>query len=175
LIGINYGAAKIRDLDEMNQAKKASPLALLAVTMAVPAAAQSAGQESPDPVTPYADIRYRLELVDQEGLPDDAAASTLRIRAGVKTAEWQGFSALVEGEAIAAIGARNYNDTVNGKVTYPVVADPTDLLERAPANPGLIEQQVGRIGDDRIGHLAIDRVVIVARADRRDRLAFDQG
>jgi hypothetical protein len=79
-------------------------------------------------ITPYADIRYRLEVVDQVGLPDDGTASTLRLRAGVKTAEWNGFSALVEGEAIAVIGEASYNDTVNGKTTYPVVADPSDVL-----------------------------------------------
>ncbi len=84
--------------------------------------------EAQRPVTPYADVRYRLELVDQDGLPSDAVASTLRVRAGIRTAEWQGLSALVEGEAIAALGARNYNDTVNGKTAYPVVADPIDVL-----------------------------------------------
>ncbi len=33
-----------------------------------------------------------------------------------------------QGEAIVAIGARRYNDTVNGKIAFPVVADPTDVL-----------------------------------------------
>jgi hypothetical protein len=112
----------------MSQAQYLSPLAVLALALAAPAAAQSAAPGSADPITPYADIRYRLELVDQDGMPEEAAASTLRIRAGVRTAEWQGFSALVEGEAILPIGKRNYNDTVNGKVAYPVVADPSDVL-----------------------------------------------
>ena len=85
-------------------------------------------ETAPQPITPYADIRDRLELVDQAGLPENAAASTLRLRAGVKTAEWNGFSALVEGEAIAVIGSASYNDTVNGKSAYPVVADPSDVL-----------------------------------------------
>jgi Alginate export len=101
-------------------------LAASAMGLAFATAAQAETQ--PDPITPYADIRYRLELVDQDGLLEDATASTLRLRAGVKTAEWQGFSALVEGEAIVAIGKRNYNDTVNGKLTYPIVADPTDVV-----------------------------------------------
>jgi len=80
------------------------------------------------PVTPYADLRYRLELVDQDGIDEQAAASTFRIRAGVKTSEWQGLSAVVEGEAIVPLGAVNYNDTVNGKSAYPIVADPSDAL-----------------------------------------------
>lgn len=99
----------------------------IALACLVPATIAHA-QEKPDALTPYADIRYRLELVDQTGLPEEAAASTLRIRTGIKTAEWQGFSALVESEAIVSIGQRNYNDTVNGKTAYPVIADPTDVL-----------------------------------------------
>ncbi len=79
-------------------------------------------------VTPYADIRYRLELVDQDGLAEHAVASTLRIRAGLKTAEWHSLSVVVEGEAIIALGATSYNDTVNGKTAYPVIADPSDVL-----------------------------------------------
>lgn len=91
-------------------------------------ATEALAHQAADPVTPYADIRYRLEIVDQAGLPRDATASTLRVRAGVRTAEWQGLSAVVEGEAIARIGAERYNDTINGKLTYPVVADPSDVL-----------------------------------------------
>ena len=79
-------------------------------------------------ITPYANIRYRLELVDQDGLAEDATASTVRVKAGLKTGEWHGFSALVEGEAIARIGPKDYNDTVNGRTAFPVVADPSDVL-----------------------------------------------
>jgi len=99
------------------------PLAILGL-------APAALAKSPETftITPYADLRYRLELVDQAGLPDDATASTLRIRAGAKSGEWQGLSALIEGEAVMAIGATRYNDTLNGKTTYPVVADPTGAV-----------------------------------------------
>lgn len=79
-------------------------------------------------MTPYADVRYRLELVDQDGLPENATASTLRIRAGLRTREWKGLSALVEGEAIVAVGAERYNDTINGRTQFPVVADPEAVL-----------------------------------------------
>lgn len=99
---------------------------LAALSCASPAFAQDAAQ--PDSITPFADIRYRLELVDQDGLGESATASTLRVRAGLKTIEWNGLSALVEGEAIARIGPRHYNDTVNGRTAYPVVADPSDVL-----------------------------------------------
>jgi hypothetical protein len=108
----------------MNQAYLAASMFALSLCAAPNAMAQQAAE----PVTPYVDIRYRLEVVDQAGLPEDATASTLRIRAGIRTAEWHGLSVVVEGEAIARIGAEHYNDTVNGKVTFPVVADPSDVL-----------------------------------------------
>ncbi|MEQ1687886.1 MAG: alginate export family protein [Sphingopyxis sp.] len=97
-------------------------------TVPAPAPEVAAPTSAPKPVTPYADIRYRLELVDQDGFARDATASTLRIRAGLRTAEWHGLSALIEGEAIARIGPAHYNDTVTGRTTFPVVADPSDVL-----------------------------------------------
>lgn len=109
----------------MNQAKPV--LLALVAALAAPAAAQA--QEAPPPLTldPYADLRYRIEVVDQVGLPEDAAASTLRIRAGFKLREWHGFSLQVEGEAAAHIGPEDYNDTINGKTAFPVVADPSSV------------------------------------------------
>lgn len=122
-----------------------APTLALALAAAQPLIADAA---TPDPITPYADIRYRLELVDQFGLPEDATALTLRVRAGLKTGEWNGLSALVEGEAITRVGPRHYNDTVNGLTAYPVVPDPSDvLLNQAwvkfrPVN--MVEATVGR-------------------------------
>ncbi|KUO53855.1 MAG: hypothetical protein APF82_04045 [Sphingomonadales bacterium BRH_c42] len=109
----------------MNQAN--IRLALSALALFTPAAANAADGDGPA-ITPYADIRYRLELVDQDGLPEDATASTIRVRVGVKTDEFHGFSAVVEGEAIMRLGPRDFNDTVNGKIAFPVVADPSDVL-----------------------------------------------
>lgn len=99
-----------------------------ATAMSLAGVSPALAETQPDPVTPYADLRYRLEVVDQTGLPEDASASTLRVRAGIRTAEWHGFSVTLEGEAIAVIGNQTYNDTVNAKVAYPVVADPPDVL-----------------------------------------------
>lgn len=111
----------------------AAPSLLLAFALcSSPSWAQAASPPpaaaTPAKVTPYADIRYRLELVDQDGLPENAAASTLRLRAGLKTSEIHGFSALVEAEAILHIGAERFNDTINGQTRFPVVADPEDLV-----------------------------------------------
>lgn len=108
-----------------------SLVALLAIFPAISTevrADTSDGKPQSHPVTPYVDIRYRIEVVDLDGLPRNATASTLRVRAGVRTNEWNGLSAQIEGEAITVIGKTKYNDTVNGKIAYPVVADPEDVL-----------------------------------------------
>lgn len=113
----------------MNQASL--PQLALVVALAVPVAAQAetAPPLNADAVTldPYGDLRYRLEAVDQDGLPEDAAASTLRIRAGFRLGEWHGFSLQVEGEGIVRVGPEDFNDTVNGKAAFPVVADPESV------------------------------------------------
>ena len=100
-------------------------------------------------VKPYGDLRYRLETVDQDGIPRDATASTLRVKAGVVIGEWNGFSAKIEGEAIANVGAEKFNDTLNGKVQFPVVADPEDVvLNQAYVrwrHKGKIDAKVGRM------------------------------
>lgn len=127
MINVNYDWFVLRYPFGMEKQIFIPSLAALAALICTsPALAQASG--GAQTITPYADIRYRLELVDQEGLPENATASTLRIRAGLKTREWNGFSALVEGEAIARVGPRHYNDTVNGLTAYPVVADPSDVL-----------------------------------------------
>lgn len=104
----------------------AAALLVAASSLTARAANAPAG---PEPAfKPYADIRYRLELVDQGGLPEDATASTLRVRLGVRTREWQGLSAVLEGEGIVIVGGETFNSTVNGRTQYPVVADPEDSV-----------------------------------------------
>jgi hypothetical protein len=93
---------------------------------ALAAQAADAPTKPAPPLTGYADIRYRLEWVDQDGIADSATASTLRARLGLKTGEWQGLSGVIEGEAVMHIGAERFNDTVNGQTQYPIVADPKD-------------------------------------------------
>lgn len=81
-------------------------------------------------LTPSAEVRLRYEHVDQDGLPEDADAVTLRVRPGL-TASWKGWSALVEGEGVVAL-ATGYNDGTNGKTRYPLVVDPENIeLNRA--------------------------------------------
>ena len=71
----------------------------------------------------YFDERYRYEHVDQANLAKKANASTLRNRIGFKTAPWQNFIFLAEWENVMNIGSDDFNNTINGKGMYPVVAD----------------------------------------------------
>ncbi|WP_420560216.1 hypothetical protein [Tepidicaulis sp.] len=81
---------------------------------------------------PILDTRLRYEYVDQQGLPEDAHATTFRARYGFETGALYGFTFLVEGETVIDLGLGRYNDTVNGRGNYPVVADPEDTeLNRA--------------------------------------------
>ena len=72
-------------------------------------------------------FRYRLELVDQDPLAEDATASTLRTRINYKSPERQGFSFFGEFDYVAEIFADDYNAGAGNtpdKGQYPVVADP---------------------------------------------------
>lgn len=101
---------------------------------------------------PYVDMRWRLELVEQDALPRDASASTLRVVAGLKAGPWHGFTAQVEGEAITRIGRENFNDTINGRTQFPVVADPADHL----LNQALIGWRDKSLGSVSVGRQAVN-------------------
>lgn len=76
----------------------------------------------------FGEMRYRYEHVDQDAFPNDAKASTVRTNLGFKTGVYKDFQALIEGQIVQNIGANDFNDTTNGKMTYPAVADP-DVTE----------------------------------------------
>tara|TARA_R110002073_G_scaffold3635_4_gene23954 strand:- start:8244 stop:9452 length:1209 start_codon:yes stop_codon:yes gene_type:complete len=67
--------------------------------------------------------RLRTELVDQDGLANDATAITLRTRLGYQTGNMSGFTFLIEGENVLHL-VDDFNDTINRLPGYPVVADP---------------------------------------------------
>lgn len=77
----------------------------------------------------HLNFRYRFENVDQDGFRDDAHASTLRTRLNYRTDSWRGASFFVEADDLTYIGDDDFNNTRNGKVNRPVVADPdgTDI------------------------------------------------
>src|SRR5688500_11938059 len=72
---------------------------------------------------PLLDLRLRYETVAQEPFVEDADAATLRGRIGFETGKAWATALLVEGDFVTAI-EDNYNSTINGKTTYPVVPDP---------------------------------------------------
>lgn len=69
-------------------------------------------------------VRYRYEHSGQDGFDEDAHASTLRTRLGYETGAFKGLSALLEFENVTTLGPNDFNDTINGRTQFPVVADP---------------------------------------------------
>ena len=69
-------------------------------------------------------FRYRLENVSQDGVDKDATASTLRTLISYKTQAYKGFSGFLQVENVSVVGNTTYNNTLNGKTQYPVIADP---------------------------------------------------
>ncbi len=112
---------------------------LLVAGVILPASQKVMAQEalplvSPDPTsigealeqgTYWADLRLRSESVNTFGLDDRSQALTLGAHMGFSSAAWKGVRMLAEFESIASLGATTYNDTLNGQVGRPVIADPT--------------------------------------------------
>jgi len=77
------------------------------------------------PIKWLLDTRLRVENVDQAGIPEDAHATTLRLRAGFETAQKWNTTLLLEGEGVLPIQTNYRPDPlVADKTQYPVVADP---------------------------------------------------
>ncbi len=86
----------------------------------------SVASDQPEQWQPALDLRYRFEHVDDEGFARNANASTLRVRAGIISPEWSGFSIAGTVHANRRVGPKRFNSTANSRVQYPVVADPDD-------------------------------------------------
>lgn len=69
-------------------------------------------------------LRYRIESVDQDGLDEESLASTLKSRLTLTTGNFGKLSGVVETDNVSYIGNDSFNNTVNGKTDYAVVADP---------------------------------------------------
>lgn len=101
-------------------------VALLSAGMTAPAVFADSGNFIKDSETKY-NLRYRLEAVDQDGVDEEALASTLKARVTWASGMVNGFKLNAELDHVLALGADDYNDAsgVDPKVEYPVVADPT--------------------------------------------------
>ncbi len=75
------------------------------------------------------ELRYRYESVEQDDKPLTAGANTLRLRLNLASGSVNGLSGFAEFDHLQAIAGEHHDDTRNGLVNYPVVADPegTDL------------------------------------------------
>ncbi len=118
------------------------------------------------------ELRYRFEGVEQDDKPATAEANTLRLRLNLASGTVNGFSGFAEFDHVEAIGDPHYNDTRNGLLQYPVVADPqgTDLnqawVQYAGAKGTLV-----RVGRQR---LAFDNERFVSSvAWRQNEQTFD--
>lgn len=74
-------------------------------------------------IKPIFNARLRYEGVDQDGIDQSADALTYRFRAGFETGEIAHTKFLIEFDHIEDI-VDDFNSTINGKTTFPVVADP---------------------------------------------------
>jgi hypothetical protein len=90
------------------------------------AQAESALVDAINLTRPLLDMRLRYEFVDQDPLANDANAFTLRTRAGFETGKAWGTSLLMELEAVMPLSTA-YNNSFNGKATYPTVPDGKSL------------------------------------------------
>lgn len=110
----------------------------------------------------HVDFRYRYEQVDQDSINNKANASTLRTRLNFNTATLHGVDAFIEADNVSYLGDDRFNNTRNGEVNYPVVADPdgTDInqayinLKTEPANFRLGRQRINRDNQRFVGGVA---------------------
>ena len=72
------------------------------------------------------DLRYRLEIVDDDGFDKNATASTARLRLGLRSPEWSGLHFGVTAHGNRRIASNRFNSTANQRTQFPVVADPDD-------------------------------------------------
>ncbi len=98
--------------------------ALIAIFATLPAHSQTDPAAALFGGTTLIDLRLRFEDVDLSNKTRRADATTLRARIGFQTGDYDGFSALVEGDFIGHLDSGHYNDTLNGRVQFPVIADP---------------------------------------------------
>ena len=116
--------------------------------------------------------RYRLEVVDQDNRPETARASTLLTLVHAKTGNTNGFEAFVEFRNVTNVGAENFNNTINGRTQFPVVADPesTDVDQAYLSYTGIEKTRitVGRRKMDWGNKRFVSRLVW-----RQNQMSFD--
>lgn len=145
-------------------------LALLLAASAVQAA--PATKPVADPLfKPLIDMRLRYENVDQTGFANEANALTMRVRAGGDLRVAPATRILVEAEAVLGL-VNDYNSTTNGKLFYPVVADPENIeINRLQISNKSIANTTLTAGRQRIN--LDDQRFVGAVAFRQSEQTFD--
>ncbi len=72
-------------------------------------------------------FRYRYEYVDQDGISDEAKASTMRSRLSLQSGTYRNFDFFVEVDDVQEVGVDQFNSGAGNtpdRTQYPVVADP---------------------------------------------------
>ena len=119
---------------------------------------------------PLVDARLRYERVEQAGVPLDADAVTLRVRAGGEAVS-KHWDFLAEGEATVAI-SEQYNSGLNGKTLYPLVPDPENLeLNRLQLQYRGMPKTLVTVGRQRIN--LDDQRFVGAAGWRQNEQTFD--
>jgi len=139
-------------------------LACAAAALIAPATAMA------QDVKPLLDVRLRHEHVDQDGFSRNANAWTLRARAGLelKSGDW---SLLAEGEGTAAL-EEQYDSGLNGKTSYPLVADPENVeLNRLQLQYRGLSKAIVTLGRQRIN--LDDQRFVGAAGWRQNEQTFD--
>jgi len=156
----SYGAVPVSDVQSARARFVGLNLAFLSFGFLVfylltgffsPARAESEILKAIKDGKPHIDVRLRYEHVDQDLVPNNADAITVRTRLGYETAPLKGAQVLVEFEDIQPLGAEDYNSTTNGRTTFPVVADPDSTeLNRFQLTYKGIPETTAVIGRQRI-------------------------
>ncbi|GLP96858.1 alginate export family protein [Paraferrimonas sedimenticola] len=118
------------------------------------------------------DVRLRYEGVDQDNALKNANALTVRTRLGYTTADFNGFSALVEFEDSRPVaGVNKYNDALGSNPEYSVIADPKTTEVDQAFLQYKNDQFKARVGRQVI---ALDNQRFVGHVGwRQDRQTFD--
>ncbi|WP_299773568.1 alginate export family protein [uncultured Pseudoteredinibacter sp.] len=118
-------------INSIKQSGERLSLACLLIQVFLYAETLSAGQQNPSTKQGFISastvglsFRLRHELVDQDGLSEDAKANTVRTRVSWQSGTSSNISAKIEFDDVRSIGDDNYNSTSNGNTQYPVIADP---------------------------------------------------
>lgn len=97
----------------------------------------------------FADLRYRLEVVDEDAFDEQAQASTMRLRLGGTTPSARGFDAGVAFQTTRVVGEPRYEDTTGSPGRFPTVRDPEDTIAsegwgRFRSREGVFQFKIGR-------------------------------